>query len=202
MHKVNYGMVPTYIADLIPPLVNEISGYPFRNNNHFSTPFTQTNVSTRSCIPSAIRMWNYLDESLYNKPTISSFKHNLQTTTFQKIQAPSFFAFGKRHLSVLHAGIRIICSNLNNDLFNNHLCDNPLCSWRNETEDGEHYFFHCSKFRNERHKFFELARDFQPLTINILLYGYETLKYELNIELFSAVHEYTRVIWKALSMAS
>ena len=29
-------------------------------------------------------MWNDLDESLKNKPTISSFKHNLQTTTFQK----------------------------------------------------------------------------------------------------------------------
>ena len=28
MHKVNNGMVPTYIADLIPPLVSEISGTP------------------------------------------------------------------------------------------------------------------------------------------------------------------------------
>ena len=87
-------MVPTYIADLIPPLISEISGYLLRNNNHFSTQFTRKNVSTRSCIPSAIRMWNNLDESLYNKPTISSFKHNLQTSTFQKIQVPSYFAFG------------------------------------------------------------------------------------------------------------
>ena len=57
-------MVPTYIADLIPPLVSEISGYPLINNNIFSTPFTRTNVSTRSCIPSAIRMWNNLAECL------------------------------------------------------------------------------------------------------------------------------------------
>ena len=28
MHKVNNGMVPTYIADLLPPLESEISGYP------------------------------------------------------------------------------------------------------------------------------------------------------------------------------
>ena len=42
MHKVNNGMVPTYIVDLIPPLVSEISGYPLRNNI-FSTPFTRTN---------------------------------------------------------------------------------------------------------------------------------------------------------------
>ena len=112
MHKVNNSMVPTYIADLIPPLVCEISGYSLRNNNNFFTPFTQTNVSTRSCILSAIRIWNNLVESLKTKPTISSFKYNLQTTTFQKIQVPSYFAFGKRHMSVLNVRIRNNCNNL------------------------------------------------------------------------------------------
>ena len=34
--------------------------------------------------------------------------------------------FGKRHLSVLHARIRNKCSQLNNDLFNNHLRDYPF----------------------------------------------------------------------------
>ena len=80
----------------------------------------------------------------------------------------------KIHLSVLRAIIRNDCSNLNNDLFNNQLRDNPLCIWFNETEDGENYFFNCNKYRNERHIFFEIARDFQPLTMNILLYGNET----------------------------
>ena len=63
MHKVKNGMVSTYTADLVPPLVIEISGYPLRSNK-FSTPFTQTNVLTRSCIPSAIKMLNNLDEVL------------------------------------------------------------------------------------------------------------------------------------------
>ena len=63
-------MVPTYIADLIPPLVSEILGYPLRNNNTFSTPFTQTNVSSRSCIPSGIKMWNNLDEAFKSKSTL------------------------------------------------------------------------------------------------------------------------------------
>ena len=43
MPKINNGMVQTYIADLIPPLVSEISGYPIRNNNNLTTPFTRTN---------------------------------------------------------------------------------------------------------------------------------------------------------------
>ena len=47
-------------------------------------------------------------------------------------------------LSVVHARIRNNCSNLNNDLFIDHLCDNPLCNWCIEIEDGEHYFFNCN----------------------------------------------------------
>ena len=50
--------------------------------------------------------------------------------------------------------------------------------------------FIATKVRNERHQFFELGRAFQPLTINILLYSYETLDYQLNIDLFIALHEY------------
>ena len=97
-------------------------------------------------------------------------------------------------LPALHARIRQNCSNLNNDLFNNHLLDNPLYSWSDGTEEGEHYFFPGNKYRNERHQFFEIpsARDFQPLTINKVLFGNETLDCQLNIELFSAVHEYIK----------
>ena len=50
MYKVNNGLVPSYITDLFPPLVSEISGYPLRNSNNFSTPFTRTNISLRSCV--------------------------------------------------------------------------------------------------------------------------------------------------------
>ena len=49
----------------------------------------------------------------------------------------------------------------------------------NETGDGEHYFSQCI-YRNEWDQFFEIARDFQPLTINILLYVYETLDNQLS----------------------
>ena len=192
MYKVNNGLVPSYITDLFPPLVSEISGYPLRNNNNFSTPFTRTNISLRSCIPSAIRMWNTLDEGLKNQPTISSFKNNLQITTFPKLKVPNYFTSGNRYLSVIHARIRNNCSNLNNDLFINHLRDNPLCNWCNEIEDSEHYFFHCNNYRDERHLFFEAARDFQPLTTQLLLYGNEIVDITLNSALFRAVHDYIK----------
>ena len=34
MYKVNNGIVPSYIQDLIPALVSEISNYPLRNNRN------------------------------------------------------------------------------------------------------------------------------------------------------------------------
>ena len=137
-------------------------------------------------------MWNTLDEGLKNQPTISYFKNNLQITTFPKLHVPNYFTSGNRYLSVIHARIRNNCSNLNNDLFINHLRDNPLCNWCNEIEDSEHYFFHCNNYRNERHLFFEAARDFQPLTTQLLLYGNEIVDNTLNSTLFRAVHDYIK----------
>ena len=52
MYNVNAGLVPSYISDLIPPLVSEISDYPLRNNRHISLPHNRTNISQKSCIHS------------------------------------------------------------------------------------------------------------------------------------------------------
>ena len=56
------------------------------------------------------------------------------------------------------------------------------------TEDGD-----FNKYRNEHHQLFVIARDFQQLS-NILhvLYSNITLDFQLNINLFSAVHEYMK----------
>ena len=54
------------------------------------------------------------------------------------------------------------------------------------------YFFHCNNYRNERHLFFEAARDFQPLTTQLLLYGNEIVDNTLNSTLFRAVQDYIK----------
>ena len=97
-----------------------------------------------------------------------------------------------QYLSVLHARIRNNCSNLNTDLFINHLRDNPLCNWCYEIEDSEHYFFYCNNYRNEHRLSFESARDFQPLNINSLCYGNDMVDKTLNSTLFRAVHDYIK----------
>ena len=46
----------------------------------------------------------------------------------------------QRLLSVLHARIRNNCSDLNNDLVQNHLRNDPYCSCGNDIENAHHYF--------------------------------------------------------------
>ena len=126
MYKVNNGIVTSYIHDLIPPLVSEISNYPLRNNRNISVPFNRTNISQKSCIPSSIRLWNSLEDDLNNLSTLQTFKKHI-TSSFNNSCVPSHFTKGNRYISMLHARLRNNCSNLNNDLFRNHLRDYPLC---------------------------------------------------------------------------
>ena len=77
MYKVNNGIVPSYIHDLIPPLLSEISNYPLRNNRNISVPFNRTSISQESCIPSSIRLWNSLEDDLKNLLTLQTFKNIL-----------------------------------------------------------------------------------------------------------------------------
>ena len=48
MYKCNYNIVPDYISDLIPPLEGEVSNYPLRNANDFTTPRTRTETFRKS----------------------------------------------------------------------------------------------------------------------------------------------------------
>ena len=49
-------------------------------------------------------------------------------------------------------------------IFINHLRDNPLCNWCNEIKYGEHYFFYCNNYRNERRVSFRNSKTFNHLT--------------------------------------
>ena len=75
MYNVNDGLVPSYISDLIPPLVNEISDYSLRNNRNISLPYNRTNISQKSCIPSSFRLRNGIEDDFKNLSTLPTFKN-------------------------------------------------------------------------------------------------------------------------------
>ena len=190
MYKVNNGIVPSYIHDLIPPLVSEISNYPMRNNRNISVPFNRTSISQKSCIPSCISLWNSIEDDLKKIYQHYKLLKKHITLRFNNSCVPSHFTIGNRHISILHARLRKNCSNLNNDLFGNHNRENPLCDLCGMVKDAIHYFFHCRKFTIKRQVFNDTVRDFQLLSIDMILCGNYNLNMENNIVLIRTVHRY------------
>ena len=77
MYNVNTGMVPSYIQDLIPPLVSEVTNYPLRNTRNITVPYNGTSISQKSCIPSSIRLWNSLADDLKDLSSLATFKKHI-----------------------------------------------------------------------------------------------------------------------------
>ena len=191
MYRANNNLVPTYITDLIPPVIRETTNYPLRNQNNITTPYCRTELFKKSCIPSSISLWNSADDNLRNCPSIDSFKFNLKKeSTLTKV--PIYYTYGDRFLSVMHARIRNKCSNLSNDLCLNHLTQNPFCSCNSEIENAEHYFFRCAKYVNEHITMFRETHSFHPLNLNKLLTGDSNLTIENNAKIFEAVQKYIK----------
>ena len=128
MYNVNTGMVPSYIQDLIPPLVSEVTDYPLRNTRNITVPYNRTSISQKSCILSSIRLWNSLADDLKDLPSLPNFKKHI-ISNFNLSCVPPYYIMGNRYSSVIHARLRNNCSSLNNDIFRNHVRDNPLSHW-------------------------------------------------------------------------
>ena len=57
---------------------------------------------------------------------------------------PNYFFDGKRNFSVIHERLRNFSSNLNQDLFDNHLRIDPSCSCLKGVETAEHSFLNVN----------------------------------------------------------
>ena len=105
MYNVNTGMITSYIQDLIPSLVSEVSDYPLRNNINITVPYNRTSFSQISCIQSPIRLWNSLTDNLKNSSSLPTFKKHI-ISKFNISCVPQYFIMGNRCTSVIHARLR------------------------------------------------------------------------------------------------
>jgi len=192
MYKVSNNLVPSYVIDLFPPLVNQRTNYTLRSHNNFTVPLCRTEIFKRSCIPSSINLWNDLDISKQCSKTLSAFK---SSQVVNKEKVPSYYLHGKRQLAIIHARLRNKCSNLKNDLYNNFLIDTPYCNCNNDEqlEDSDHYFFVCQFYKQERITLFTETRCLHPLNTDTLLYGSKNLLLEQNVQIFDAVQKYIHI---------
>ena len=89
---------------------------------------------------------------------------------------------GDRKTSVIHARMRMLCSELNDHIFSHiHVVDSPACKYGHLRENNKHYFLECCMYVNERTELFnKLAQiKFTP-TVTNLLNGSEKYSEEKN----------------------
>lgn len=191
MYKLNNGLLPEEFSNIFPQLVGSTNNYNLRNADNFITVQRRTTLFSNSFIPSATALWNTLPLEFRQSESVSSFKYKLKTTLYKQNKVPDYFFIGNRSLSVFHARLRNGCSNLNGDLFANHLRLSGLCQCEREMEDAEHYFFKCRLYTEQRIILFHATRPYHPLNLRTLLFG-NNLSSEDNVIIFKSVQKYIK----------
>jgi hypothetical protein len=135
-YKIHNKLCPSYLFNCLPPVTSDVNNYNLRNNQNYVPP--RCRLRTSSFIPSAVSLWNNLDISIRNSPTLSSFKYRVKDDTYKP---PEYCNEGPRKLNILHS--RHQCSSLNADLSRMHIINNYRCNCGASFEDDMHYFLEC-----------------------------------------------------------
>ena len=162
-----------------------------RNSNNYQTIARRTEIYAKSVIPSALSMWNDLETEIRESDSLQMFKNKLKRK-YKRPDVPAYYITGERFPSVHHTRMRYKCSNLNADLFNNHIKNTQTCECGAEIEDAEHYLFKCPRYRTERIQLFTETRAYHPLNVNKLLFGFANLNDEQNNTIFKHVHKFIK----------
>ena len=183
-YKMVKGIAPSYLQILVPPSVHQVSQRSLRNNDQLVIPRSRTNIYNKSFIPQASVEWNALPTEAKNCTTLYTFKSFLNRNM---TPVPKYYYSGERKAQILHTRLRLHCSSLNLDLYNNHVLENDKCSC-GQTESTEHYILNCTNYREVREN--TLGRITVPYNIDILLEGCPLYSDDVNREIFLEVHNF------------
>ena len=170
----------------------ERSSYKTRHVSHY-TPFKcNTETYKYSFYPKTTSDWNHLSLHMRSARSLHKFKRLL---TRHRFRPPIWYYHDSRVTNILLCQIRKGCSPLCDDLFNNHITDNPMCAQCKNPETGEHYFLHCNKYKKETVVLFnDLTKFISVFSINtrLLLFGDTSLPSKTNINIVNLVRAYTK----------
>lgn len=186
MFKMIKDLTPPYLQELLPQRVQQQSRYSLRNANNYAIPPTRTALYFNSFLPSTLREWNSLEQSVRDSATLGSFKWKLSAT---RNVPPVYFDNTQvsRKAQVLHSRLRLECSSLNQHLHKKNLVDNPFCAC-GMVESSSHFLLSCVRYNHIRQHYFSTLQ--HPLTVSILLNGIPTETVERNNFIFRQVQLY------------
>lgn len=113
-YKMKNSLSPAYLSSLVPPSVGHTTPYWLRNTDEIRNIHCNSELFSKSFLPSTIVSWNSLPATTQNLPTLSSFKNALN---INKKKVPEFYYQGNREASIQHARLRMHCSSLKEHLY-------------------------------------------------------------------------------------
>jgi hypothetical protein len=175
-YKIHSKLCPPYLFNCLPPVTSDVNNYNLRNNQNYVPPRCRLRTSASSFILSTVSLWNNLDISIRNSPTLSSFKNRVKGDIYKP---PKYYNEGPCKLNILHTRLRHQCSSLNADLSRIHLINNYKCYCGASFEDAIHYFLECPLYLNERRTILSNCDDMN-INIETLLFGNDDYSYDVN----------------------
>ena len=128
-YKILHGIAPTYLSDIVPPLIQDTTTNNLRNAGNIQNYRVYTNLFSNSFFPSTVRAWNDLPNDIKNAPSVGSFKYKINKNLRSP---PKFSNAGTRKGQILQARLRMECSSLNSDLHRKNIVQSLLsvrCLW-------------------------------------------------------------------------
>jgi len=187
-HKILNKNAPDYLVEILPTTVNH---HNLRNNNNLKQFKFRTEKFRKSLLPDCIRLWNGLSLDQRGIECLDKFKASINNN-FKKSENNPLYNFGERKINIVHAQLRMGCSNLNSHLFNLHVIDEPKCSCSYRLENNAHFFMDCKLYHNQRLNLIANIIPFCSFELNVLLYGSKVLSLTDNLQIFSFVHEFIK----------
>ena len=192
MYNIYHQNAPSYLVDIIPSREAADNRYNLRNQNDIPQFNTRIEKFRKSVFPDCIRKWNTLPLNTRNSDNVKEFVNKTSVKYKNKLLYQGF----DRKAGIVHAQMRMRCSNLNEHLYALHVLESPNCICANEVEDCEHFFFKCLLYNNHRAEFFnniaDCIQNYPDVCIStkLLLFGSEKLSPATNVLVFKLVEKF------------
>ena len=185
-YKIVNGLVPSYLASNLPPLVSDLNPYHRRRPLDRQVPQFRLEIYRKSFFPSATVLWNDLSDNIKTLTSISLFKKRLSANDHL---VPPYYLVGSRTAQAIHCKLRLNMSDLQNDLFNRFLTDDKTCECGFTEENAHHYLLNCPRFNAVRATTIDIL---PPLatSIDTLLFGNTNLSLPFNYYIFHTVQDF------------
>lgn len=186
MYKITHGLSPQYLQDISNPFINNHNNNPYslRHTRIFNPPICRTNNYFDSFFPFMCRTINTMDEDLLNSPSLTMFKKLQNKDKVNDSEVTAIFKNnGERRANIILCQLRNFCSNLNSDLYHDHLKNNPSCACSFEYETAYHYFFNCPLYIEQRNILFTSLNnisDHNHMELNVFFLGCPTCDLNIN----------------------